>query len=94
MHSWGSWSGTKQLEPWKKTPMRPPVDDWGSSSWTKQYKSLDMSRAPGCVLGYPCLKHGLILGLVPWWIGPRDMFWGNLVFDQVDLGVIPRCVGV
>jgi hypothetical protein len=23
-----------------------------------------------------------------------DVFWGNLVFDQVDLGVIPRCVGV
>jgi hypothetical protein len=23
-----------------------------------------------------------------------DMFWGNLVFDQVDLGVIPICVGV
>jgi hypothetical protein len=22
------------------------------------------------------------------------MFWGNLVFDQVDLGVIPRCVDV
>jgi hypothetical protein len=22
------------------------------------------------------------------------MFWGNLVFDQVDLGVIPICVGV
>jgi hypothetical protein len=23
-----------------------------------------------------------------------DVFWGNLVFDQVDLGVIPRCVDV
>jgi hypothetical protein len=23
-----------------------------------------------------------------------DMLLGNLVFDQVDLGVIPRCVGV
>jgi hypothetical protein len=23
-----------------------------------------------------------------------DVLWGNLVFNQVDLGVIPRCVGV
>ena len=23
-----------------------------------------------------------------------DVFWGNLVLDQVDLGVIPRCVDV
>jgi hypothetical protein len=23
-----------------------------------------------------------------------DVLWGNLVFGQVDLGVIPRCVGV
>jgi hypothetical protein len=23
-----------------------------------------------------------------------DVFWGNLVFDQVDLGVMSRCVGV
>jgi hypothetical protein len=49
------------------------VYDWGSWSGTKQLKSLDMSRAPGHVPGYPCLVHGLILGLVPWWIRPRDV---------------------
>jgi hypothetical protein len=24
VHSWGSWSGTKQLEPWKNTLVGPP----------------------------------------------------------------------
>jgi hypothetical protein len=43
----------------------------GSWSGTKQLKSLDMSRAPGHLQGYPCLGHGLILGLVPWWIRPQ-----------------------
>jgi hypothetical protein len=68
VYDWGSWSGTKQQ---KTLVLGPPVYDWGSWSGTKQLKSLDMSRAPGHGPGYPCLGHGLILGLVPWWIRPQ-----------------------
>jgi hypothetical protein len=32
VHSWGSWSGTKELEPWKKTLVGPLVYFWGSWS--------------------------------------------------------------
>jgi hypothetical protein len=40
VHSWGSWSGTKQLEPWQKTLVGPPVYCWGSWSRTKQFDGI------------------------------------------------------
>jgi hypothetical protein len=40
VHSWGSWSGTKQLEPWKKTLVGPLVYFWGSWSGTKQFDDI------------------------------------------------------
>jgi hypothetical protein len=75
VYDWGSLSGTKQLN--KRPLLGPPVYDWGSLSGTKQLKSLDMSRAPGNIPGYPCLGHGLILGLVPWWIRPQKCSEAN-----------------
>jgi hypothetical protein len=40
VHSWGSWFGTKQLEPWKKTIVGPPVYFRGSWSRTKQFDDI------------------------------------------------------
>ena len=40
VHSWGSWSGTKQLKPWKKTLVAPSVYYWGSWSRTKQFEDI------------------------------------------------------
>jgi hypothetical protein len=60
-----SWSGTKYLKPldMSRAPGHGMPGAWVSWSGTKQLKSLDMSRAPGHGPGYPCLGHGLILGL-------------------------------
>jgi hypothetical protein len=37
LHSWGSWSGTKQLEPWQKTLVKAPSVLLGFWSRTKQF---------------------------------------------------------
>jgi hypothetical protein len=40
VHSWGSWFGTKQLDPWKKTLVGPAMYCWGSWSRTKQFDGI------------------------------------------------------
>jgi hypothetical protein len=56
------------------------------------------SRTPGCVLGNPYLNAWVD----PWSctmvderprcvLGPPDVFWDIMVWDQVVLGCVPRC---
>jgi hypothetical protein len=40
VHSSGSWSETKQLEPWKNTLVKTPVYYWGSWSREKYFDDI------------------------------------------------------
>jgi hypothetical protein len=77
VHSWGSWSGTKQLEPWQKTLVGPPVYFWGSWSGTKQFDDI----SPLDVLWGPWMssKESLLSTWIDPWlrtlmVKPLDIF--------------------
>jgi hypothetical protein len=52
----------------EKDPSEGPQYMTGVLDLGPRSKSLDVSRALGCVPGNPCLVLGLILGYVPWWL--------------------------
>jgi hypothetical protein len=52
----------------EKDPSEGPQYMTGVLGLGPSSKSLDVSRAPRCGPGNPCLVLGLILGYVPWWL--------------------------
>jgi hypothetical protein len=52
----------------EKDPSEGPQYMTGVLGLGPSSKSLDVFRAPRCVLGNPCSVLGLILVCVPWWL--------------------------